>query len=581
MTRRDWISIGAAAPFAAAAPQNIDAFFDDLLTRWMRTDPEGTTRARFFTGGEQDAMDGKLTDVSEAGLHARIALAREALKSLRAFDPKTFTQQQRISYEMLTYGLQVIIDEEPWLKYEFPLNQFRGVHSGFVMLLTDMHPVRNARDVENYLLRLEAGGPKINTALEMMQARAKQNIRLPGFIAVETVAQMKRFVAMEPAQNVLVTSLADRMKKLQTLPAERQTAFLASAEKIVRDSVYPAFHRSIDGLETINARGAEAAGLWRFPKGDQAYAYYLRRMTTLPLTAAEVHQKGKDEVARIEAEMDARLQALGYREGTVGERYKKLEADNVYPDSPGVRDQVLADYARMIRENHERSLSSFLHTPKTPCIVQRVAAFQEANAAANYSAPPRDGSRPGIFRVPLPGPVFSKVGMRTLTAHEAIPGHHFQLALQVEMESLPAFRRQNPFVQLSAFAEGWGLYAEQLASELGWYAEDKVGDLGRLDGELFRARRLVTDTGLHAYKWTREQAIAYGIRQAEVDRYVVMPGQACSYKIGMLKILELRAEARKKMGERFNVPAFHDVVLRNGAVPLVQLEKIVREWIAA
>lgn len=269
---------------------------------------------------------------------------------------------------------------------------------------------------------------------------------------------------------------------------------------------------------------------------------------------------------------------MGYTTGTITERYKKLESDNLYPAGPDVRARVLADYAAMIAANHDRSLGSFLRVPKSKCIVQRIPAFQEANAAANYSAPPRDGSRPGIFRVPLPGPKFSRVGMKTLTAHEAIPGHHFQLALQVEMESLPGFRRQNPFGMMSAYPEGWALYAEQLASELGWYKTDKIGDLGRLYAERFRAQRLVSDTGIHAYKWTRERAVGYGIPRHEVDRYVVMPGQACSYKIGMLKILELRDEARKKLGARFTLPAFHDIVLRNGTLPLVQLEKIVREW---
>lgn len=576
MTRREWMTLWTATACFAADP--IDVFFEELLTEWMKTDPESSTMARFFRGAEQDAMDARLTELSDAAAHARIARAKAALARLRKFDAKTLSAGQKISAEMLDFQLQLIVDEEPFLAYNFPINQFFGVQNRLTSLLTDMHPVRNARDVENYLARLEGVGPKLNGALAMMQDRAKQGVRLPGFIAVETLGQMKRFTAPAPGQNILVTSLEARMKALSTIPPEKQAAYVASAEKLVRDGVYPAYGRALDGLATINARGTEAAGLWRLPKGDAAYAFHLRRMTTLPLSAAAIHETGKREVARIEAEMEERFRALGYTTGTITERYKKLEADNLYPAGPDVRERILADYTAMIAANHERSLGSFLRVPKSKCIVQRIPSFQEANAAANYSAPPRDGSRPGIFRVPLRGPEFSRVGMKTLTAHEAIPGHHFQLALQVEMESLPGFRRQNPFGQMSAYAEGWGLYAEQLAYELGWYKDDKVGDLGRLNGELFRARRLVTDTGLHAYKWTREQAIAYGIPQSEVDRYVVMPGQACSYKIGMLKILELREEARKKMGAKFVLPAFHDVVLRNGAVPLVQLEKIVREW---
>jgi uncharacterized protein (DUF885 family) len=284
------------------------------------------------------------------------------------------------------------------------------------------------------------------------------------------------------------------------------------------------------------------------------------------------------EVARIEAEMDGLFQKLGYREGTITARFEKLQADNSYPDSPNVRDQILADYAKIINENNERSLEAFDKRPKAKCIVVRIPEFQEANAAANYQGPPRDGSRPGMFRVPLRGPKFPKPGMRTLAAHEAIPGHHFQIASQVEMTSLPAFRRQNPFGSMSAFTEGWGLYAERLVSELGWYKDDLMSDIGRLNGELFRARRLVTDTGIHAKHWTREQSIAYGIPQSEVDRYVMMPGQACSYKIGQLRILELREESKKVMGARFSLKGYHDLVLDNGQVPLTLLERTVREW---
>jgi len=279
--------------------------------------------------------------------------------------------------------------------------------------------------------------------------------------------------------------------------------------------------------------------------------------------------------------MDGLLKKLGYAAGPIKDRMKKLEDDNLYPDGPDVRARVLADYEGILRDAVARSAEAFNVHPRATCIVQRIPEFQEANAAANYQAPPRDGSRPGVFRVPLPGPRFSRAGMRTLTYHEAIPGHHFQLALQVEMTTLPQFRRSNPFGPLSAFTEGWGLYAERLAGDLGWYKDDAVGDLGRLQGELFRARRLVVDTGLHAQKWTRQQAIDYGIQQSEVDRYVVMPGQACSYKIGQLKILELRETARRALGARFSLKDYHDVIWGGGSIPLTLLERVVREWIAS
>jgi uncharacterized protein (DUF885 family) len=578
MTRREWMAIAAATPLVAAEATGIDKFFDSFLERWVMANPEQATSMRLFSGDLQDRLDAQLTDISDAAAHARISRAREGLAELKKFDRSRLTPEQKISAEMMEYQLTDVVAEEPFLAYSFPLNQFGGIQVRLPTLMTDVHPLRNQHDAENYLARLSAAGAKINQAMAIMQDRSKQGIRLPGFISVETVGQMKRFTAPEPGENILVSSFAERLKKIETIDAQKKKAMVQSAEKLVRDSVYPAYRGAMDGLATVNAKASNDAGLWRLPHGAEAYAFTLRRYTTTDMTAEQIHQKGLDEVTRIEKEMDGLFRKIGYKDGSIIQRFEKLQADYSYPDTPDVRDKVLADYAKILRENNERSLEAFDRRPKAACIVQRIPAFQEANAAANYQGPPKDGSRPGIFRVPLPGPKFPKPGMRTLAAHEGIPGHHFQIASQVEMTTLPAFRRQNPFGSMSAFTEGWGLYAERLASELGWYKDDAPSDLGRLNGELFRARRLVVDTGIHAMKWTREQSIAYGIRQSEVDRYVMMPGQACSYKIGQMKILELREEARKAMGPQFSLKAYHNVVLGNGSIPLTLLARVVGDW---
>jgi uncharacterized protein (DUF885 family) len=583
MTRREWIALTAAStfPLHAAPPPDapdFDRFLNDFFESWVRADPEQATYMQIFAPDVQNELDSRLTEIGDAAAHARIARAKVGLAALAKFDQAKLTPAQHFSADMLDYQLHDIIAEEPFLKYRFPLNQFQGIQVGLPSLLTSVHPMRNRRDAENYLSRLELAGSKIDQAFAIMQDRAKQNIRLPGFISVETVNQMKRFTTPEPAQNILAVNFVERLKKIDELDPKQRTAMAASAEKLIRDNVYPAYRRAMDGLSTVNQKSSEDAGLWRFPDGAEAYAFALHRFTTTNLTAEQIHQIGLSEVTRIEAEMDGLFQKLGYRDGAIRDRYEKLEADNVYPDSPYVREQILADYAKIINGNNERSLEAFDHRPKASCIVKRIPEFQEANAAANYQGPSRDGTRPGTFNVPLRGPKFPKPLMKTLAAHEAIPGHHFQIASQVEMTSLPSFRRQNPFGSMSAYTEGWGLYAERLASELGWYKDDTMSDIGRLNGELFRARRLVTDTGIHVKHWTREQSIAYGIAQSEVDRYVMMPGQACSYKIGQLKILELREESRKAMGAKFSLKGYHNVVLGNGQVPLTLLERTVREW---
>lgn len=576
MTRRELLALSASAsvtaPLLAAA--NIDEFFDSFTAGWMRASPERATATRFFPPAEQDVLDAKLSPPSAEAGPAQIARAKAGLAALKKFDRQQLTPIQRLSAEIMQWTLNDIVAEAPFLQLAFPINQFRGPQTAITSLLTDTHPLRNRRDANNWLARLEAFGPLLDQESETMRERASRGIRPPSFILAETVAQMQRFIAPPSAENIIVTSFAQRLQKANVADAP---TLVAAADKLLNGSLYPTYRRALDNLSTIAARATPDAGLRRLPKGLEAYAFYLHRYTTTNMTAEQIHQKGLSEVQRIEDEMESLLKPLGYTAGSVAERYKKLTADHVYPNSPNVRDQILADYTEIIRVANERSATDFSQRPQAPCIVQRIPEYQESNSAANYQTPPADGSRPGIFRVPLPGPFFTKVGMRTLAYHEAIPGHHFQLALTVENQSLPRFR-QNGFGGFSAFTEGWGLYAERLASDLGWYQGDPVSDLGRLNAELFRARRLVTDTSLHTKGWTREQAIAYGIPRSEVDRYVVMPGQACSYKIGQLKILELRERSRTALGAKFALKEFHNVVLSSGTLPLSILENLINDW---
>ncbi len=577
MTRRELLAASPAAPLAGQT-QTIDQFFDSFTAEWMRANPESATSARFFPPAEQDLLDAKLSPPSAEEGPAQVARAKAGLAALGKFDEKALTPVQRLSADVLRWTLTDIVDEAPFLELRFPINQFRGTQTAITSLLTDTHPIRNRRDAENWLARLEAFGPLLDKESDTMRQRASRGIRPPSFILAETVAQMQRFITPPPEKNIIATSFAQRLAKANIGNAPQ---LMTAANKILTSSLYPTYRRALDNLSTIAARATPEAGLRSLPKGLEAYAFYLRRYTTTTMTAEQIHQKGLSEVKRIEAEMETLMKPLGYSGGTVEARFKQLQADHVYPDSPDVRDEILADYTAFIRVANERSATDFSQRPKAPCIVQRIPAYQEANSAANYQTPPADGSRPGIFRVPLPGPVFTKVGMRTLAYHEAIPGHHFQLALQVENKSLPRFRQSRVFGGFAAFSEGWGLYAERLAFDLGWYKGDPVSDLGRLNAELFRARRLVADTGLHTKGWTREQAIAYGIPRSEVDRYVVMPGQACSYKIGQLKILELRERAKSALGAKFALKEFHSVVLGSGTLPLSILENQVNDWIAS
>jgi uncharacterized protein (DUF885 family) len=298
------------------------------------------------------------------------------------------------------------------------------------------------------------------------------------------------------------------------------------------------------------------------------------------LSASEIHAIGLSEVARIEAEMDELMRQIGLAEGSINERTAQLKAQLEYPVSADGREKIMSDIRMILSDAEARTAALFDHRPRAPVVAQPYPEFRWENAAASYQAPPLDGSRPGTFQMPLRPDQLTEFGLRSLVYHETVPGHHLQVALLNENEELPRFARVRAFGTISATSEGWALYAERLAAEQNWYDGDLEGRIGQLDNALFRARRLVVDTGLHAMHWTREQAIDYGIEPSEVERYVVRPGQACAYMLGQLKIVELRQRARTALGDRFSIREFHNAVLDAGVVPLPVLEAAVERYIA-
>ncbi len=580
-----WVALGFSLTAFAAPDAAFDQWLDTFSAEWMRADPSSATAAQYFTGAEQDALDRQLTPITPASRAARVAKAKEGLAALAAVDPRSLDASQRISADMLQWQLEMIVQAEPFNDYRYVFQQFSGLQVGLVNFLSQTHPIRNKRDIENYLARLDLVAAQMDEGIAQAKDKASRGFVPPKSILVSTLAQFDRFLAGTPHANVLVSSLDERAAKLKDISPEERTAFVAAAEKTVAATVIPAFQRAQALLQSQLPTAPEAVSISRFPGGDKAYAQALRQLTTTDYTPAEIHAIGLKEVTRIEAEMDGYLKQLGYTTGTIRERMEQLDAKLQPPAEPDPRPALLARYEEILHDAEKRSESLFDIRPKAPCVVKREPIFTEKTAAAHYSAPAKDGSRPGIFWAPLPGPKFRTSGMKTLVYHEAIPGHHFQIALQGEMTDLPRFRRDRVFGFISAHGEGWALYAESLAAEAGWYEGDIAGHLGQLNDELFRARRLVVDTGIHAMGWTREQALEYGLPVdnpvAEVERYIVWPGQACSYKMGMLKILELRTKAQKTLGPKFKLKEFHNVVLRAGTVPLTVLEHVIDNWIVS
>lgn len=568
------LAVAQLAP-AQQRNQSIDDFFRDFTADWVRNDPDLARRTRYFNGPEQDRLDRQLTPRASVQRRARIQRATQGLAQLGTFDRASMTGVQRVSADLMQSQLKTIADEEPFLDYAFPLNQFTGVNLGLVTALTIVHPVLSERDAENYVAALGQVATRLREATAEARRIAARGILPPRFILRATLEQLQRFIGTAAAQNPFVTTLAQKMSAITTLSNEKREQLRAQAEQIVQADIYPAWREAIALLESQVPRATDDAGLWRLPNGGAAYAYFLRLYTTTSMTPDQIHELGLRQVEAIQGRMDRALRQLGRTEGSVKDRMSRLRRDMVYPNpaSEGSRAQIMRDIESILRDAQARAALLFDQAPKAAVITQPYPQFQETNAQASYAVPAADGSRPGIFQYPRRTETMTKFGLRSIVYHEAIPGHHFQLALQLENRDLPAFRQQLMLGGLSAPIEGWALYAEHLATESGWYENDLEGLLGQLFWEEFRARRLVVDTGLHAKGWTRQQAIDYGIEPAEVERYVVNPGQATAYMIGQLKILELRERVRRILGDRFSLKEFHNMVLSTGPVPLEILER--------
>jgi uncharacterized protein (DUF885 family) len=562
------------------APQaSIDDFFNRFTDEWVRSSPNQAIQSRYFTGAEQDALEVQITPLTREWRHRRVEMARQGLAALAKFDPARLTDDQRVSADLMKWQLDVVVEGEQYDDFVFPLEQFAGANIDLVNTLTVVHPLNTEKDALNYVARLGQVATRMDEATAQARELAAKGMVPPRFIVGATLAQMKQFIGAPSAQNPYVTVFVERMTASGSIPQGRRDQLRAEAERITAAQIYPAWEKAIAVLEPLVATTTDDAGLWRFKGGHAAYAYQLRRFTSTTLSADEIHQVGLREVARIETEMDAILRRLGRNQGSLSQRIAQLEKDLAYPLSEEGRTRIMADVSGIILDAQKRSMALFDRVPRAPVTARPFPAFRENTAAANYTAPARDGSRPGTVQIPLRPSYMTKFGLRTLLYHEAVPGHHFQIALELENDTNPRFRQIRALGGISALSEGWGLYAERLAAESGWYEDDLEGQLGQLDAALFRARRLVVDTGLHAKRWTRQQAIDYGIEASEIDRYVVNPGQACAYMLGQLKIVELRDKAQKALGAKFSPKAFHNAVLMTGTVPLPILEQQVDAYI--
>ncbi len=580
---------GLALHTAYGKPLRIGWFYERVFIEYAVDDPEMLTSLGILPSWLNWYGD-DLTDRSLAREDALQAKLRDDLATLRRYDRSALDEGQQLSYDVLDYFLAIQVEGQRFSHHDYPLNQLFGIQSNFATFMATQHAVASKADAEDYLARLGKTPVMVDQVMEGLLARETAGIVPPTFVVEKVLAEMRAFTAVPARDNILYTSLVEKFDKLPagTLADDERASLLALVEVAVTNEVYPAYGRFIAYYDGLLPKTTGNNGVWALPDGDEFYAWAARQHTSTDMTPAQIHQLGLEDVARIEAEMDAILVAEGLTEGSIGARVQQIaqRPDQLYPDTAQGRAAIIADFTAIIEEIDAGIGDYFGVRPKQGVEVERVPEFREKTApVAYYNTPAMDGSRPGIFYINLRNTAeVARFGMRTLAYHEAIPGHHFQTTIQQELTGVPTFRK---ILGFTAFSEGWALYTERLAWEIG-FQDQPLDNLGRLQAEMFRAVRLVVDTGLHDRRWTREQAIAYMLEKtgmpetdvvAEIERYLVMPGQALAYKVGMNKILALRERAKDALGPKFKLRDFHDLVLTGGDLPLALLERRVDAWI--
>jgi uncharacterized protein (DUF885 family) len=567
-----------------ADPGTFNDFLEGAFFAQITRDPELISElglARVF------GMDNsQLTDVSDAYQLETYQLFQDQLDTLHTYDRSELTADQQLSYDLFEWYLDDLLRGEAFRFHDYPVNQSLGVQNILIEFMTYRHPLHNLEDAQDYISRLEGFTEKFDQLIEWLRIQEDQRITPPRFVIERVLRQVDWYRSQDAEDFTLYTEFVAKLSDRSDISSEQMSELSLEAAQAIEGSVLPAYDKLHAYFESLLESADNDDGFWKHPDGDSAYAYWLRHHTTLDLTADEIHELGVQEVARIQAEMEDLFTELGITGDNLA---MKMNQVTFYGGSMPLRTKddrqaVLDEYQALI-DHAEQNLSDLFDLrPRVDVVVEPVYA---PNApGAYYVSPSLDGSRPGMFYVNMTGVNVARYGMPTLAYHEAIPGHHFQIAIQQELTGIPTFRTG---INYTSFAEGWALYAEHLAWEVGFYEDDPYGNLGRLQSELFRAARLVVDTGIHSKGWSREEAIDYMVDNVgysrtemtrEVERYIVWPGQATAYKIGMIKILELRERAAQALGDDFDIKEFHNLILGSGAMPLEILEQVIDDYIA-
>jgi uncharacterized protein (DUF885 family) len=574
-------------PTAWGKPWSVNHFYMRTLLEQVWRSPELCTSLHL--------LDWRADKLDERTVRARVeenALVAHELETLHRYDRAAMSPAEQVSYDVMDFFLATMGGQDSGLggtgASPYAIEQLGGIHVAFPDFLINQHDVGSRSDAEHYVARLRAVGPQFDQVIATSKDDAGRGIVPPKFVLESVERDARAFTVAAAADNPLVTSLRTKLATVKDLDDSARADLVAQAVKAVDEVVKPAYVRYVAAVVELAAQAADDAGLWHTTGGVERYGRYLRAGTASELSADEVHAMGLAEVERLEGEIRTTLAKAGLPTESPEAEVRKLHDDPRFllPRTEEGRKEILAKY-QAILDDIGSKLGTVSNIPLTVKMkVEPVPAFKEVSApGAYYDPPPLDDSRPGIFYVNLSIPQFS-YGMRTLAYHEGIPGHHYQLMTARHEKALPMFRQIVPF---NSYVEGWALWAEQVAADLG-FEEDPYDRLGFLSEQLLRASRLVVDTGIHVKRWTRAQALAYFLAHTtsdekevaiEIDRYVVWPGQACGYMVGKKTIERLAAKAKAELGPKYDLRAFNDVVLRAGALPMPVLERVVGDWIAA
>ena len=586
------VGVVVAAFWFWFTPVGVNNYINKVTVQIAMESPELITRLGLIDNTVLDFHSGKLADYTKEADERSLEKLKAAREGLDNYGPEGLEGQELLSWKIAAWFFdEWLVDAE--MKHSgYRVNQISGVTVNLPEFLTDAHAIIDRRSADRYLSRLTEFGRVLREVKDRVIDDRNHGVIPPDFVIEKSLTGMRRFISEGAAQNVLVTDFASRLLEVDEISAEDQAVLVSDAQARVASEVIPGYEGMIALFEEFATQTNHDAGIWRIPNGEAIYRHRLRSSTTTDYTPDEIHDIGLAEVVRIEGEMHAILDAQQIPDGDIATRVRVVMEDpsQQFANTDAGREEMIAYLESFDAKVMARVADFFITIPPQPLEIVRVPVHaQDSSAGGYYSSPALDGSRPGRFYINQKNTADNpRWTLPTLMIHEGSPGHHFQLSASQLIEDVPLLRRLSPF---NAFTEGWALYSERIAkTDMGLYDDDPLGDLGRLQAEMFRAVRLVVDTGIHAKRWSREEAIDYMLAKTgmtedevtrEIERYSVWPGQATGYKTGQLAILELREAAEAALGESFDIRQFHELLLMNGAMPLALLKDQVTAWIGA